>query len=281
MPIVPISPIATILPIAQVAPITAIEEQPQPIKKDDPQMDTPPSTPDVETGLSKFEELKKRKNIALSVLNEIKEAIELQFQTLAGLKSKRIGNASLRMTYDDRLGSVHKAQRLIRDVLNEIYNEGTNIASKAEGFIQECYTRDMKKFTSFELDINGRLERAQKAIDETTNALNHEIDLHQRTLLTRQAEAAAAEPDKVSPKPELEAEAELGAEPQMGSEPEMGTEPRSEDQDDCAIVGEQVAEVITVNQGEAISDLEVIDDNDTELDEIQEAFTPCQAQRPE
>lgn len=250
-------------------------------------IETPPPTPEAKTE-SKIEILTRQKAKLLEETKELDAKLEDKFQEVTMIRSEIADIGAQKLVYEDYVEIVNKGQVQARDILNQIYYPGNELANMAASFAEELRLKHQRKLDKLELELNSLIERAQKAIEEKKNSLEHEINLHERTLMTKENEK------QIEVKNELAAETANDSEISCNNDQTDGWD--RGDNEDCVILEVHNSDIISVKSNEESINVQSTDisgtkmgndsdDDDTDIEDNQDeearSFTPCQAQRPE
>lgn len=245
-------------------------------------IETPPATPIAPN--EKFEKFESkvdrlnRENAELEVeLREMDQIIEKKYQSIREKKEKIADNRSKRFIVDDYTEIAIRSQLVVRNLLNEIYNPGKELADRASALFEEAKRNHAKKFEKFAFELTNLMETTRANIQQKAKQINHDIALHERTLMTIESKANGL---NLTEEPELEAGGEGEPEPQTKPMSQSAIEEKTDNLDDDCVI---------IDAGTVASGLEPAEDDDDERTDIssqkeeeeERSFTPCQAQRPE
>lgn len=255
-------------------------------------VETPPPSPEnkvdsrLEVLTRRCAELEKRKK-------EMELKLENKFKELEEVHAEIAEQTVKRYKFEDCLEALGRGQAALRNHLNEIYNPGNQLAEQAAVIMEGLRRTHERKYERLALELNDRIDKSKHEISIQFERLNHEIDLHERTLMTIMSSEVKNE---VNPEPALDVEAksdqeeeqqEEQGEEQEGEqegeqEEEQDEEQEEVDNDDCIII-DNPSDIISINGGESKNKPDETDE-DTDIEDDQgdnsNSFTPRQAQRP-
>lgn len=239
-------------------------------------LDTPPLTP-IDKIESKIEVVKRKNSELTGELKDLDQKIVEKFISIKLKREQIIELKSKHMVIEDFVDIAGKCQKDLRNLLNEIYYPGIDLAKNASSIFEEAKRNHEKKYEKMVFELDSLMEKSQSAAQNKIKQLTHEIALHQRTLFTIE----------VSKRHELSQMND--PEPQSRSEPK---ERPTADDDDCVIIdsGAAMDGVETPRQtGPEPSEpgtCEYDDDEKTDIsshkdeeEEEERSFTQCQAQK--
>ena len=255
--------------------------------------ETPPPTPDTKPK-SRFELLSERKSKLEQQSKELDSQLDSKLLEILSMREKISQIHIRRLTYHDYLDVANKGQNEMRDLLNEIFNPGNELAKQAERITSELQLKHMRRFDKLELDLNSLIDRTKKAIEDEIISKLHEIDLHQRTLTTREQQNQSVVEISVQSQ-ELEQKAEMESGEANVSDRENGVDKDAQygDEEDCVILDASGDNSVSNDEESAIANSTNMseertthsDEDDTDIEESLKddarSFTPCQAQRPQ
>lgn len=235
---------------------------------------TPPATPEA-PALSKLairDELR-------AELDRLNEQVEQKFVLVGEFFSKKAEIERNSLIIDDLKAMANKAQLNVRNICNEIYKPGVEMASRCNSLIEDAKRNHGQKFEKFSFEIAGYLDGAEMAIRRKRDQLEHELELYERTLVTLK-EQQEQEEQKEQDQREKEAKETTD---QLVEEISAKEDADASIIKEVSISDDDVIEVI--DDGKTEDGDEKTDDDGTDIepcdDEIVErSFTPCQAQRP-
>jgi hypothetical protein len=248
-------------------------------------VETPPPTPDVNV-ISKFEILTKQKISLQKEQERLDKRIDELIQQIDDCQKDIDSMRAAKFKYDDYCTMITRGQNQIRDHLNNIFKPGNELGQRFEPMMQEQWSKQTRKLEKKCLEWNCQLDQARNLITKRMEDLNHEMELHQRTLLHQEHLKKAQENETVESE-EVVKEGKI-------EEGEISVESANicvdgQDTEDCVIIDHvdeerNHQEEGVANQQAELSEAKQESDDDTDVEVNSEepgSFTPCQAQRPE
>lgn len=258
---------------------------------------------------SKVDLARKRKEELLAERKSLDEQIEARLNSIRELREKIVKLGICCAQVENRLEDATKIQNLVRDLLNAIYHPGRELSEKATVLIEDSRLGHKKRFEKFKFDVTNYLDGLDVGLNERQKQLEHEIELHKRTLVTLECQEKRQRDLEIQHKSR-----EVG----LKTIPENVDEDLETDEclgtvktdDDCVVIGtrnldeksdasDPAEEVDIPLVGKAPNethgseatitcpdeDEDVDEDEQTEVDmnvedDEERSFTPCQAQRP-
>lgn len=243
------------LPEIQSAPIPVAVSTPPPAKKSKLSID-------------------EKENLLIEI-SKLKGEIERKFAALKDVKEKTVELKAKRRALDDYMEIAARGQYEVRNLLNEIFNPGSELATRAAHLIDEAKRRHQHKLEKLVFEMTNILETSQEAIVKKMKLFDHEIELNQRTLLTiecqkRQKLSQTVDDDCII----IESQAKP-ATPTPAVTPNRATTPNPAATPSAA---ETQTQSQSTTQDSSATETAA---TPTREEEIERSFTPCQAQRPE
>lgn len=225
--------------------------------------ETPPPTPSppIERVETKIEKLKKKNDDLTNELGLLDEEIEAKFLSLKAKRETLVESKNKHFVVEDYIAAATRGQCVVRNLLNEIYNPGQELAMRVERIFEEAKKGHAKKFEKMYFELSNRMETTQNAINNKKKQLVHDLDLQKRTLMTIESRQSCHNPNSNSDKTTLQP-----------------IEEKSENDDDCVILESSVVQDVEATEDQ---DDEKTDISSQKDDEEDTSFTPCQAQRLE
>lgn len=271
------------------------------------------------TGQDEILELKRNKLELISQLEMLQKQVDSRFETVATLRKSIVRTKMRRNQLDDYRDIASKCQVEVRNILNQIYNPGEQVALQVRPLIEERRKDHAQKFEKLSFEMNQLIETTREAIRKKMESLKHENELHQRTIMTLGYQKIAEEEKKLEKdlkdreergKIEQSADNETDKVSTDALETADGACKASED--DCIIIDDQYSDqtglchdsvqtpdndglfgsecgknqqnddlATATNQfDDETTDIEEQCEDDDEGDDGEDSFTPCQAQRP-
>lgn len=272
---------------------------------------TPPPSP-IDRFRYQLDILNREKANLQVVVHGLREQVEVKFNEVVETRKKIIDTKSKRIVLNDLMEIANNGQCEVRNMLNEIFNPGTELAERANVLMEETKRNHKTKLEKVRFELMNLFDSTRAAIERKEKELIHQIELNERTLMTLNDPEKSMTPDH---------DAELGIlrpisprQEQHQKQPERKTESpktvsteeinchddQTEDVDeDCVILDDTITQnVAGTPQSPTVADVEVPraitnqsettqscdteedeeDDDGTDVEE--RSFTPCQAQRP-
>lgn len=233
-------------------------------------------------------------------ITDLNQHIDSQHDAIQAVLTEMTEIDAGQFTTDDLIQIVSIGQNEIRNLLNQIYNPGNELAKRAGSIIEETKKAHEKKFQKVSFDMNHTIEKTHSLIKRRIGELEHEAELHQRTLMTVEIQRKSEEKSIVNDDDKQEREEESGKEKILGSSElqktskSVTTAPPDVADEECVIIDDDRVgtpsplkdvgnntELTDNSKGDKHSvtyeDDEATDIEDSKDDE--RPFTPCQAQR--
>lgn len=229
-------------------------------------IETPPPTPAIKSE-SKIQALVRVKTDLEKEQRDYEEQIESIMNEIKAVREKTLILESKRYVVDDKIEIAKRSQVAVRDLLNEIYNPGNEIAQQASTLLEELVKNHSKKFDKISFELTNHLESSKAACSKKISELSHQIDLHQRTLITLEGVPSHTTKETIEIIDTSDALIPDGDRdsPTKQAEEVVKTE-------DCITIESQES------QDQVTNDVVLEDDEETDIEE-ERAFTPCQAQK--
>lgn len=277
-------------------------------------LDTPPTTPiETESRSNSFDKQKVELEIELKNLDD---KIEITFNSIKAKRENVIVLRSKRYLVEDYLEIATRSQVEVRNLLNNIYNPGLELAKRANVLIDETRRSHKDKLEKMTFELNQIVENAQSWIKKKLKQLDHETELHQRTLMTiecqkkhhldqiREKAREMVKPEPVVEKDKDDSTISLNKSGNQGDDDCVIIEDMDEDDGESDLANEielsrhtpesrglepvngqnnQSETTVTCEYEGQANDGEENEDTDIEEskeEEEERSFTPCQAQRP-
>lgn len=244
---------------------------------------------------------------------ELDSLIQTKFEAVKTIRESILDLQAKRYLVKDYLDVANKGHSDVRDLLNEIYNSGQELAKRAAIFTDEARRWHQKKFERIEFELSEKIEAKKIEVRDQMQQVTHEIELHQRTLRTLECQkeqkqtshdAEESETSAVQQPAQSQSKVELKQE-EMEQQEESLDESREKservvvDDDECVIIDGDEPE--TIEQQDTTGDnsgtthtCDMEEDEQTDIEdqcpendmdntrncEEKRPFTPCQAQRP-
>lgn len=277
-------------------------------------MDFEISAPNKKRMKLSMDQIKAQKEAKLLELNE---QVENKKNSIFDTMKKTNEIREKRSVIEDYLNIVTQSQLQVRNHLNRMYNPGREIAECAKELITEKRQAHDKKLEALTFELTELLESSHIALERKAKQLSHEIELHERTLYTLESRQLAENMHKKKLQQEEEQQqGEPENDKNVSDNENVNVEClcnvefkdeshsiRFEPDDDCVIIEKQGAiqqenkdnEVsyeksnkleetrdsqatnLAEDDEQATTDVE----EESELNEDERPFTPCQAQRPQ
>lgn len=247
-------------------------------------VDTPPATPDAQPSkVAIRDELRDE-------LERLNCQVDYKFNHIKDFVNKKSAFGGKRLFIEDLKEMAHRAQCDVRNLCNEIFNPGVEMAKRCTSLIEESKRNHSNKYEKLSFDLTERMDATEITIRRKREELNHELQLYERTLATIEAQRVQKE----------EAAERESAMDQNGN----GQEEREQECEVVEVIEQNEVDVISIKDGsndvesgreaDAASDetdideevvMENADEDKTEIDSnndepVERSFTPCQAQRP-
>jgi len=234
-------------------------------------IETPPQTP-IEKLESRKSVLEHQKFELMKESNELDNTLTTKFNTVKSIREKTIEIKSQQSFVEDLFEVVGWGQCEVRNLLNEMYNPGNELAKRAAILISDVRKSHQKKFEKLLFEIKHHMDTAEEAIRRKADAIKHEKDIRERTLLTLEHQKAMSGGTSNLQQPVIT--------------------PNEHNDDDCVIIDKSASSLQELDacKNDSPSELTVTcgcesDDEQTDIEEStesgeQRSFTPCQAQRP-
>lgn len=251
----------------------------------------------------------------LKEIQNLDQLISLQYVAIEEIQGKILDLEARQYTIDDLISIASQGQNEVRNLLNQIYNPGNEMARRAEMLIDETKKAHEKKIQKTSFELNHLIESSHSTIKKKITELEHELELHERTLITvemqkkleekvadtiqEDGENANTDKDKEGEREKDEDKEDMkpmnGIETTTTTTPTTTTTNPSEGADEeCVIIDDvrartpspmtdpgQTTELTDASKDDKPSgtydDDEATDIEDSKDDE--RPFTPCQAQR--
>lgn len=256
-------------------------------------------------------------NLRDDLLKEIENLdllISAQQGTIEVIQSQILDLEAKQYTIDDLISIASQGQNEVRNLLNQIYNPGNEMAKRAEMLIHETKKSHEKKIQKTSFELNHLVETSHSAIKKKITELEHVIELHERTLMTvvvqkkseeKAAETMQADEENANTDTDTDKEREgdkdkdtvENVEPMNGIETSTSTtttNPPEGADEECVIIGDVQARTpspladagrnteLTDASKEDKPSVTYDDDEATDIEDSKDderPFTPCQAQR--
>lgn len=249
--------------------------------------ETPPPTPDGKV-ISRIEILDKQVMEAKEENKRLDDKIEAQIKAIDECQKKIDTVRASRFKYEDYVTMITRGQNEIRDHLNQIFTPGNELAQKFEPVAKEILAKHSRRLEKKCLEWTCLMDQARSVIAKRTEDLNHEMELHHRTLL-HQEHMSKAQNEKAESKDAEKQEEKTNHGDTSGESAEICVDDQDNDEE-CIILEKDVPEVVHEERVVEQSVEESVvkqegDDDDTDIEEVNSeenrSFTPCQAQRPQ
>lgn len=263
-------------------------------------LETPPPTPGFKQE-SKLELLTKERAELENEREELEKSISSKLEEIAAVRGDTIVMESKKTLYDDTLEVARRSQVAVRDLLNEIYNPGQQIAQEAAALFEESKRGSFKRLEKLEFDLKHQFESTRAVIGKKMKEVTHHIELTQRTLLTLECQHGVKQSLAVEKDEEMDVQVTENSviQEKIKSE-EKGCSPLADD--DCIILSDNSvdsARASTRGSGQTPdgqplqnggfsgnnsteTNATADEDEETDIEDVKDEerpFTPCQAQR--
>lgn len=216
------------------------------------------------------------------------DSIEAQIKAIDGYQKKKDGVVSGRFKCEDHATKINRSLTEIRNHLDQIFSHGTGFVPRFEPVPQDIQAGHSERFGEKCLDSNRQIDQARSAIAKCLEDLNHEIELHKRTIRhqehmsttrdhTVRSNDASRQEEKIDQR-----DSETESVDTLTAVQDYGEECTTLEEDaPCVGRGErsnkQLLELPGVDQ---VDDREDTDTEEIASEEIR-SFTQCQAQKPD
>lgn len=194
-------------------------------------------------------DLSRRKTEATAELDSIQRQVDSKFEIVAELRKSIVQIKLKRNNLADYLEIASKSQVEVRNLLNQIYNPGEQLAAQAKVIMDERRKDHTQKFEKLSFEMNQLIEGTREAIKKKMESLTHENELHQRTIIAlgfqKMAEEEKLENITTEQEDVVDEDAHLPVKP---NEEQVATSELTEDgackasEDDCIIIDDQISE---------------------------------------
>lgn len=254
---------------------------------------TPPPSPKVKPS-NKLDDLNKLKSKLLAEDNNLDLEVNMKIKEITGLIVEIDTRRAAKFKYDDYASILKRSMKEIRDHFNGIFLPGNKLAQTFELMMKEMHTRHNRKFEKKCLEWNSDMDHTENAILKKVEDLNHEIELHRRTLDHQEHLSKIDEQfnDASNEVVSVDKDTEMSPSPDRSEKVPVNLDDNIQGylNDDCVILDHSedtnaAQGDIETQQSNANSDskTEVLDGDETDVDdnndEDSRSFTPCQAQR--
>lgn len=228
-------------------------------------------------------------------LVDLNKLIETRHDAIQAVLAELTEMEAGQFATDDLIQIVSIGQNEIRNLLNQIYNPGNELAKRAASIIEETKKAHEKKFQKLSFDSSHLIEKTHSMIKRRIEELEHEAELNERTLMTVEQQRESEEKSLADNKEkEKEKEEEEVPEPQKAGESATTASNKVADEE-CVIIDDTRAstpsplkdvaantELTDTSKEDKPSGTYEDDDDATDIEDSKDderPFTPCQAQR--